>query len=366
MFSLLLGMTLAASLGPMGPDAPAREPQLAVHGSTVALAFGAGHEIYFSSSPDEGKTFSTPVKITEAPILPLTRHRGPRIAFAGRNIVITAVGGKTLAGEHAHGLPSDGDLFAWHSSDGGKTWSPGVRVNDVPGAPTEGLHALAAGKKGYLFAAWLDERSGHGTQLYGARSSDGGHTWSKNVRIYDSPEGTICECCHPSLAIDPSGEILVMWRNWLDGSRDMYLSRSRDGVTFSKPQKLGVGTWHLNACPMDGGGLVVSENRIVTAWRREREIFMASPGSKEVGIGEGTDVAIAAAPGGVDTVWSTPAGIRALLPGHTSPISVSQKGSFPDVVSLPDGDVLAAWEEDGKLEIQRLDPKSRIRTDEAR
>ena len=90
------------------------------------------------------------------------------------------------------------------------------------------------------------------------------------------------------------------------------------------------------------------------------------PWQKEVGIGEGTDVAIAAAPGGVDAVWSTPAGIRALLPGHTSPISVSQKGSFPDVVSLPDGDVLAAWEEDGKLEIQRLDPKSRIRTDEAR
>ena len=114
-------------------------------------------------------------------------------------------------------------------------------VNDVPGAPTEGLHALAADSKGVLFAAWLDKR-GKGTQLYGARSTDGGATWSKNVHIYNSPEGTICECCHPSIAIDAAGQILVMWRNSMGGSRDMYLARSRDGVSFSKPEKLGTGT----------------------------------------------------------------------------------------------------------------------------
>ena len=60
----------------------------------------------------------------------------------------------------------------------------------------------------------------------------------------------------PVLAIDATGQIVVMWRNWLGGSRDMYLARSRDGVTFSKPEKLGTGTWQINACPMDGGGLV--------------------------------------------------------------------------------------------------------------
>ena len=57
-------------------------------------------------------------------------------------------------------------------------------INDVPGAPTEGLHALASDAKGQLFAAWLDKRGGQGTKLYGARSTDGGATWSKNVMIY--------------------------------------------------------------------------------------------------------------------------------------------------------------------------------------
>jgi hypothetical protein len=353
MIPLLVAIALVVNLGPIGPDAPAHEPHLATSGSTVALTFGAGTGIYFSSSSDAGKTFSSPVKVAQADIVPLTRHRGPRIAITNHAIVITAVMGRTAeGGPHAHGLPSDGDLIAWRSADGGKTWSKGVLINDVPGAPTEGLHSLAADTKGTLFAAWLDKRSGHGTKLYGARSADGGLTWSKNVMIYDSPEGTICECCHPSVALDAAGQVLVMWRNWLAGSRDMYLTRSRDGVTFSKPEKMGTGTWQLNACPMDGGGLVVSQNHVVSAWRREHEIFLAAPGEKEVGIGEGIDVTIAGAPEGVYAVWSTPAGIRALLPGKKESIALAPKGAFPNVAALPNDRALAAWEVDGAIQIQ--------------
>ncbi|MGD1095696.1 MAG: sialidase family protein [Bryobacteraceae bacterium] len=334
---------LSLNLGPMGPDAPAREPQMVAIGSTVALTFGAGTGIYFSSSSDSGKTFSTPVGVAQADNVLLTHHRGPRIAFTNHAIVITAVMSRNA---------EDGDLIAWRSTDGGKTWSKGVLINDVPGASMEGLHSLAADGKETLFAAWLDKRSRHGTKLYGAHSADGGLTWSKNVMIYQSPEGTICECCHPSVAIDAAGQILVMWRNWLAGSRDMYLARSGDGVTFSKPEKMGMGTWQLNACPMDGGGLAISQNRVVTAWRREHEIFLAAPGEKEVGIGEGMDVAIAAAPEGVYAVWSTPAGIRALLPGKKESISLSPKGTFPNIVALSTGHALAAWEDAGGIQIQ--------------
>jgi hypothetical protein len=342
----------------MGSD-PAREPQMALHGSTVALVYGAGKAVYFAASKDGGKTFSAPVKVAEADIVPLTRHRGPRVAIAGGAIVITAVAGKTLSGgQHAHGLPTDGDLLAWRSTDGGKSWSKGVVVNDVPAAPTEGLHALAADRNGNLFAAWLDKRSGHGTRLDGARSSDGGLTWSKNVTIYESPEGTICECCAPSLAMDSGGQTLVMWRNWLAGSRDMYLARSRDGASFSKPEKLGMGTWQLNACPMDGGGVAISQNRIVTAWRREHEIFLASPGDKEVGVGEGTDVAISGSPDGIYAIWTTPSGIRVLLPGRKEAIALAVKGAFPNILALPDGRAVAAWEDDGTIQIQSLDGRA--------
>jgi len=354
MLTILLGTVLALNFGPMGSDS-AHEPQLAARGPLVVMTFGAGGAIYFTVSHNSGKTFSPPVRVSEGAILPLNRHRGPRIAISREALVITAVTGRTPShDQHAHGLPSDGDLIAWRSTEDGKSWSKGVLINDAPGAPTEGLHGLASDEKGNLFAAWLDKRSGAGTQLYGARSTDSGRTWSKNVRIYESPEGTICECCHPSVAIDPNGQILIMWRNWLGGSRDMYLVRSNDGMAFSKAERLGTGTWKLNACPMDGGGLVLDRGRVVTAWRREHEIFVASPGEREKAIGAGVDVAISAGASGVYAVWTTPDGIRLLKPGGREAFAISPRGSFPAIVALSAGGALTAWEDEGKIAIQSL------------
>ena len=95
MHSIIFAAMLALNLGPMGPDAPAREPQLAASGSTVALTFGAGSAIYFSVSHDSGRTFSAPVKVEQASNVVLTHHRGPRIAISGKTIVISAIASKT-------------------------------------------------------------------------------------------------------------------------------------------------------------------------------------------------------------------------------------------------------------------------------
>ena len=49
-----------------------------------------------------------------------------------------------------------------------------------------------------------------------------------------------------------------MFRNNVNGSRDEYLVESRDGGrSFAAARKLGSGTWPLNGCPMDGGGLAI-------------------------------------------------------------------------------------------------------------
>ena len=57
-----------------------------------------------------------------------------------------------------------------------------------------------------MFATWLDDR-GKGKRLYGASSKDGGASWSRNVLIYESPSGTICQCCHPTAIIEEGVEI---------------------------------------------------------------------------------------------------------------------------------------------------------------
>jgi len=347
-------LLVAASIQAEDSALPNRQPQLAVGHGQVALAYGTQHAIYFASSPDQGRTFSPPVKVAEVEALALGRHRGPRVTILKDAILMSAVVGEKVSTEaHAHGLPADGNIIVWRSINHGKTWSRSSVVNDVPGAAREGFHAIAEDSKGNLTVVWLDLRV-NGTALYSARSIDGGRSWSKNVQVYASPSGTICECCAPSLAIDERGQIAVMWRNVLDGSRDLYVASSRDGVTFDSARKMGTGTWKLNACPMDGGGLIFQAGQLVSAWRRDGDIFLAQPGKQEQRIGAGKDVSIATSGKRLYIAWSSGPRLEILYPGAIEPVSLAAKGAFVNLAALPDGGALAAWEVDGSIHVERV------------
>jgi hypothetical protein len=187
-------------------------------------------------------------------------------------------------------------------------------------------------------------------------SKDGGQTWSKNVLVYRSPDGSVCECCHPSVAVDPQGRIFVQWRNSLAGARDMYVASSADGgTTFGKAAKLGSGSWELKACPMDGGAIAVATTgKVATAWRRDKAIFLTLAGQREEhNLGAGEQPWIAATRDGPFVVWVKKRGGPALLltPGSSSPIELAAHANDPVITSGPNGQgpVVAVWEtRDGK------------------
>jgi hypothetical protein len=315
-----------------------REPQLAAGPGLVALAYGSGTSIYVTTSRDRGKTFSAPVLVAEPKVLQLNRHRGPRVAIAGNALVVNAV--------------ADGDLMSWRSVDGGKTWSKGVRVDSVPTAAREGLHTLASDGQGNLFAAWLDLRKA-GTQLYGAWSRDGGATWKTDFLAYESPDGAICTCCAPSAVFDEHGGVDLMFRNAVGGSRDLWVMHSSDRETFGKAQKVGEGTWKINACPMDGGGIVRDGSKTITAWRREEDIFVAEPGKAELKVGTGKDVAIAANKERTYALWVAGGGLQAWNSAG-KPEVLAKEAAFPSIVALPGGGFLAAWEAGGSIGMRAL------------
>ena len=346
---------LSTSILPVQPSQPNRQTQLAAAPGLTALAFGSGNSIWFAASRDNGHNFSSPIQITQGAVLALGRHRGPRVTISGDAILVSAILGKSLAaGPHAHGLPADGDLVTWRSTDGGMTWSQPTVVNDVPAAAREGLHAIAAGPHGEIAATWLDLRA-TGTKLYGAYSRDNGASWSKNVLLYESPEGTICQCCDPSIVSTGNGKFQVMFRNVLGGARNMYLADWDLSMPVTKVQKLGVGSWNLNACPMDGGGLARRGKSLVTAWRRDETVYLDDPGQPEVALGEGKDVALALSPKGPYVAWVSKSGIEVHAPSEKTPVCLSPTGSFPALANLPNGSVLAAWEEDGQIHLKVLE-----------
>ncbi len=226
---------------------PGVQPQLAAVGNRLYLAFGQGNVISVVQSADGGETFGPPSQLLVPGKMSLGMRRGPRIAATNSAVLVAAVAG-------AEGGGADGDVLLFRSTDRGRTWARSVAINDVPGSAREGLHAMAASPSGLVVVAWLDLRE-KGTRVYAAVSRDHGATWTPDTLVYASPSGAVCECCHPSVAIGPGGRVAIMFRNNLDGHRDMYVAESKDGVTFSSARKLGTGSWTLNACPMDGGAV---------------------------------------------------------------------------------------------------------------
>jgi hypothetical protein len=345
---LLAALLLASQIAPAVGAPPYRQPQLSAQGTNVGIAYGSGNAIYFARSTDSGKTFGAPVLVSETGRLALGMHRGPRVSYAGPNVVISAIVGEP-------GKADDGDLLAWRSADGGKTWSTPVRVNDAAGSAREGLHAMAA-RGSLVVAAWLDLRA-EGMRIYGSTSKDGGLTWSRNELVYQSPSGSVCTCCHPSVQVDSSGTIAVMFRNALDGSRDLYVARSKDqGKTFDAAKRVGTGTWKLEACPMDGGGMAIEgDGRLATVWRREQTIFRTDGEGPEKSLGSGRNPAIAAGRKGTYVAWTRDKAVLLAKPGSDTPETLDDAGAFPSVVALGDGSVLAAWESNGAIAIRTIE-----------
>ena len=344
---MLVSFLIATVIAAPTPEAQYKQPQVAAGQKSTIVTFGVGHAIYVATSADEGRSFAKPIKVAEPGVVSLGRHRGPRVALAANAIVVSAIAG-------AKGRGADGDVLAWRSTDGGVTWSESVQINDAAGSAREGLHTMAA-RGDTIFAAWLDLRS-KGTRIFGSVSRDGGVTWSKNILVYESAEGSVCECCHPSAAIDAQGHIYVMFRNSLAGSRDMYVARSTDGGrSFSAATKLGSGTWQLNACPMDGGGLTTAgQGKPVTIWRRSKEIFSASDDQSEAKMGTGKDPTIAVTAKGIYAAWTSVGGIRLKTPHRSEPVLLDENGAYIQLAATPDGNVIAVWERQGAIVVERI------------
>ena len=209
---------------------------------------------------------------------------------------------------------------------------------------------MAVGPQGEMCCVWLDLRNEQ-TEVMSSISVDGGSRWSKNSLVYKSPDGSVCECCHPSVAFNRQGDFVAMWRNSLDGDRDMYFATSSDGgKTFGKATKLGDGSWSLDACPMDGGSLAVAPSgKIVTVWRRDNDIYLSPFNeAKERLLGSGEQPWIAATEAGPYLVWSKKRGEVAYLltPGKVTPLELGVHASYPVIAVGPTGrgPVVAAWE----------------------
>lgn len=341
--SILTSVVFAQNIANMDKDliiAKGKMPNITKDkGNNVHIVYGAGDSLMYLSSTNKGNSFTSPSLIAVLPGLFASAMRGPQIAATDNGLIVTACTNK-------------GNIYSYKQQGLGK-WTKAMKVNEVDEAAKEALIGLSADGLN-VFAIWLAAKNSKGQNVYGARSFDGGKTWSKNVLVYESPDSSVCECCKPSVAVK-GNNVYVMFRNWLNGNRDLYLAKSGNGgKSFENAQKLGGGNWKLNGCPMDGGGLAINNNGIPqTVWRREGKIYASTVGSAEKQIGEGKSCTIETIDNKNIYAWTENGDVVLIKPQGQK--KVLGKGSQPIVKALNNERVICIWENDKQIHVSVLE-----------
>ena len=341
----LLAPLLAFSL--FGSEEPiviadGSSPQIAIDTrGTIRMVFGQRDSIFVATSTDNARSFGAPALVAVVPNMHLGNTRGPTIASSATRSAIMAIDNK-------------GAISIFELDHRANRWTRRPEpLNSADGSAPEGLGTIAADDADTFYATWLDLREGRQNQIYFAKLGKAGAK-AVDRRIYASPAGHVCECCRPTVAVSRRN-VAVMFRNWLDGARDLYVIRSTDGgTTFSEAAKLGQGTWKLDACPMDGGDLsVTATGELITTWRRELDIFITRPGQAEERLAGGRSPMLATSGGRTVVTWQDGRDIK-LRSLDDDSVAVAGQGRLPQVTILRDGKLLVAWERDGKVYYRTL------------
>lgn len=339
---LLLAVIAPITFSQANTEIEGQQPNAGIDSKgVIRMVYGNDEKIYCITSIDHGTNFSKPVLVGTVAKMHLGNTRGPQIASSNKFSMITA-------------MDKDGNIHSFMLNHSNNLWTALRKVNDVKDSAPEGLMALTADENDHFYAVWLDLREKHFNNIYFSSLASAKPFWEANKLVYKSPDEHVCECCKPNIYFDKN-KLVISFRNWLMGSRDIYYTVSTDkGKSFGKPMKSGTGTWKLNGCPMDGGGLVINNTgSIATAWQRSGEIFYWSEGQKEVNIGFGRGVSMAQRDGAVVIAWKEKEAIK-VKNLKTNSVKIVGSGDSPRVYQLKNGQTFCAWEDNKQVKFAVL------------
>ncbi|MBS4096946.1 MAG: exo-alpha-sialidase [Sulfuricella sp.] len=252
-------------MGKMWADMLEKAPALAVSAAfdgegRLWLARVSGKALSISRSDDGGKTFGTPVRVNpEAENIAADGENRPKLAFGKQGEIYVSY-------TQSLDKPFSGNIRFARSSDGGKSFSVPLTVNDNREVISHRFDALKVDPRGRIVIAWLDKRDASaaaaqggkytGAALYYAVSEDGGASFAANRQA----AAHSCECCRVALALDKDGTPVALWRHvYGKNVRDHALLRL-DGK--SEAQRASSDGWEIDACPHHGPALSISSDGV--------------------------------------------------------------------------------------------------------
>lgn len=200
--------------------------------------------IFIRRSLDGGKTW-------EADHIPVAEQKTePGIPFEDKPYIVA----DNSSGPHAGNLyvgwtrwtETNSLMLLSRSTDGGKTWSKPLEIDDHPGLPRDDNGALegfaaVVGPDSTVYAVWS---TGEGIVL--TTSHDGGKSFARpRLVLHTAPIMFAIDTLDrangfPQIAIDPrSGRLYVTWSDYRNGDLDVFCASSSDkGKTWAAPVRV--------------------------------------------------------------------------------------------------------------------------------
>ncbi len=217
---------LVNGLNPFAP-ALATRPNGTVHVVWWAplSATRPGGNIIASTSTDRGKTWSAPARVNSvAGSAIYDGNIGPPARIPYPSAATNSSGNLFVA--WADKAKGDYNIVVARSNDGGATWSAPVQMNDTD-VGDQWTAALTVDANDMVHVAWYDGRTGN-LNLYYANSADGGRTWSPNLRVttQETPAGSQSLGEYIGLAADRNSAAYLVWTDARDGGSAIYFART--------------------------------------------------------------------------------------------------------------------------------------------
>ena len=171
--------------------------------------------IYYKKSLNWGSIWGSDVRLCSGS----GTSSAPSVAVDGNNVQVIWMCDCDKTGSY--------ELYYRKSSDRGTTWGSEVQLTETDGnsSCTSGFNKVIAVVGEKVCVVWMDQRDGN-WEIYYKESTDGGATWSDDVRLTDDPATSYC----PDIAAT-TDEIQVVWQDERDGNYEIYYKRSGSGVT---------------------------------------------------------------------------------------------------------------------------------------
>lgn len=327
-------------------DRTGANPTVAAHGAFVAVAFSAATissmDIFVATSTNGGTTFGAPVQVNRvAGEARVSGEEPPRVALVPRRgttpeivIVWTAKAGTTWK------------LLSARSLDGGRTFSASAPVPGSDSEGSRGWQSVAVDASGRISVLWLDHRdliAADGAHQHNAASPmvmpKGNPTERAALSqlMFTSLGSTralsiarsVCYCCKTALAV--SGDnVYAAWRHvYPSGERDIAFTTSTNrGRTFASPVRVSDDHWKLDGCPDNGPALAID------ATKRAHVVWPTTAEGKNATAKDAMALSIYYAVSRDGKSFSA-----------RSRVPTRGPASHPQIVMLPNGTALVAWDE---------------------